>query len=373
MRSLAIVIQDIDTFVTCQDISESQEKDLSDIIDRCRDVLQDTQRRLGKYSTFESTSGSIRERARRAWKQLAWEPDEIRDLRNRITSNTGLLIAWSHSFTRDKVIGLVEGQNQLKKGQEQQYHREVLDWLTPTDYATQQSDFISRRQKGTGQWFLESQEYQNWVTTKSEALFCPGIPGAGKTMLASIVVEHLCDTFHIGESVGICYIYCNYQRTDEQKLNDLMASLLKQLTYGQSSPHSITRHLYDQHRARRTRPSVDKLRETLHSVAMEYSRVFVVVDALDECQTLDGCRSEFICELLSLQTTASANIFATSRFIPEITEKFENSVQKEIRACDSDIGAYLDGNLSHLSGFVTRDSDLQMKIKQEIINSADGM
>jgi len=68
---------------------------------------------------------------------------------------------------------------------------QVLDWLTPINYGPQQSDFINRQQPGTGQWLLDSEEFQTWLNTDKKTLFCPGIPGAGKTTLTSIVVDYL--------------------------------------------------------------------------------------------------------------------------------------------------------------------------------------
>src|SRR5438105_551348 len=56
----------------------------------------------------------------------------------------------------------------------------ILDWLTPVDYGPQQTDHIRRRQPGTGQWLLDSPEFQTWLKTVKQTLFCPGIPGAGK-------------------------------------------------------------------------------------------------------------------------------------------------------------------------------------------------
>jgi hypothetical protein len=35
----------------------------------------------------------------------------------------------------------------------------ILDWLTPINYDPQQSDYLKRRQPGTGQWLLDSAEY----------------------------------------------------------------------------------------------------------------------------------------------------------------------------------------------------------------------
>jgi hypothetical protein len=47
--------------------------------------------------------------------------------------------------------------------QESREEREaVLNWLTPINYGPQHSDFLRRRQPGTGQWLLDSDEFKNW-------------------------------------------------------------------------------------------------------------------------------------------------------------------------------------------------------------------
>jgi hypothetical protein len=97
-------------------------------------------------------------------------------------------------------------------------------------YAPQQSDFISWRQEGTGQWLLNSDEFQAWINQRGQTLFCPGIPGAGKTILTSIVIDGLNTRFQSNTNVGIAYIYYNFRQQDEQKSEDLLAILLKQLT-----------------------------------------------------------------------------------------------------------------------------------------------
>jgi len=47
--------------------------------------------------------------------------------------------------------------------------------------------------------------------------------------------------------------------------------------------------LYKQHKGGQTPPAFDEILATLQSVAAMYSRVFIVVDALDECQVSDDC------------------------------------------------------------------------------------
>src|SRR5947209_4514453 len=104
---------------------------------------------------------------------------------------------------------------------------EILNWLTDIDYGPQQTDYIRRRQAETGQWLLDSAEYQAWLKTSKQTLFCPGIPGAGKTILTSIVIDDLSTRFLADQNVGIAYLYCNFRRRDEQGAEDLLANLLK--------------------------------------------------------------------------------------------------------------------------------------------------
>jgi Cdc6-like AAA superfamily ATPase len=261
--------------------------------------------------------------------------------------------------------------DQLRRRKE---HQAILDWLTAIDYAPQQSDFISRRQKGTGRWLLDSTEFQKWLETDKQTLFCPGIPGAGKTIITSIVVDELYTKFQNDASVGIAYIYCNFRRQREQKPTDLLASLLKQLVQEQRFVPESVKTLYERHKVKRTRPSFDEISKELYSVVADYSRTFIIIDALDECQVSDGGRQRLLVEMVDLQTKTGANLLATSRFIPETVKKFEGrSTRLEIRASDDDLRRYLDGHISRLPSFVSRSPDLQNQVKTAIINAVDGM
>ena len=144
-------------------------------------------------------------------------------------------------------------------------------------------------------------------------------------------------------------------------------------TQGLSSLPGSVESLNDKHnnRDKRTRPSLDEISKSLQSVATIYSRVFIIVDALDECQASNGWRARFLSEIFDLQTNCQASLFATSRFIPEITEKFEGRIVLEIRATKQDVRRYVDGHISHLPSFVGRNPELQEEIKTEIVKSVD--
>lgn len=195
----------------------------------------------------------------------------------------------------------------------------VLNWITNVDYGPRYSDILKRRYEGTGQWVLDSTEYQTWLKTKGQTLFCPGIPGAGKTVLSAIVVHDLYDRFGSDPSIGIVYLFCDSERYDEQKLDHFLSSILKQLSQQQRSIPNIVRQLYDLHKNRTTRPSITEIKTLLQPVAANFSTVFLLIDALDECQTAGGCRKDLISEILALRDTVGVNIFATSRYVDEIT------------------------------------------------------
>ncbi|KAL6695143.1 ankyrin repeat protein [Trichoderma pleuroticola] len=218
----------------------------------------------------------------------------------------------------------------------------TLEWLTPVNYGLQQSDYFQRRQRETGQWFLNSSQFQEWLQTSQQTLFCQGIPGAGKTILTSIVINDLYTRFDQDSTIGIAYIYCNFQRTDDQQLSAQQQSL----------PSSV-KTLYNSHRAKHTRPSLEEIRGALQSVARMYTRVFLVIFAL--------------------QHATKANFFETSRHIQGIRNQFDESILLDIRAREDDIRQYLEERISGLPSFILKRSDLQKRIVQQIANSTDGM
>lgn len=268
------------------------------------------------------------------------------------------------------VLGSVE---ELKSKINSKQDLEILNWLTPLKYDLQQNDYFQRRQADTGQWFLDSKEFQQWLKASSKTLFCPGLPGAGKTILTSVVVNNLAQRFSKDPSVGIAYIYCNFRRTEEQNIRDLLGSLLKQLAGGYRSLPSEVKDLYDRHKARQTRPSLEEIVDALHFVAAKCSRVFILVDALDECQVSDGCRNRLLSELCHLQEKHEANILATSRPVPEISDHLKVSESLEIRASTDDVRRYLESNMGQLPTCVGRNRQLQEDIKVGISKAVDGM
>lgn len=187
------------------------------------------------------------------------------------------------------------------------------------------------------------------------------------------MVNDLTKRFSKNPSVGIAYVYCDFQRRHEQKIDDLLASLLKQLAESYPFLPERVKKLYNHHNTIRTRPSLEDISRTLHSVADNYSKVFIIVDALDECQASDHCRARLLSELFNLQKRHGTNILATSRFIPEIVDQFQGSLRLEIRAREEDVWTYLDHHMSPERAFLRKNLELQEEIKGKIAQVVGGM
>jgi peptidoglycan hydrolase CwlO-like protein len=106
VRSLSIVLQDADIAFSERELNDQQKRDLEDIDKGCRNVLDELERILDKYGELRSDTESIGKRIKRVWKRLKWEPDDIRELRDRITSNVTLLNTFLGRISRFVFVSL---------------------------------------------------------------------------------------------------------------------------------------------------------------------------------------------------------------------------------------------------------------------------
>lgn len=91
VRSLSIVLHDANIDLSDSELNNEQKEDLGKILDSCRNVLADLERILDKYSELESGSWNSGKKLNKVWKSFKWNPQDVREQRDRITSNIILL------------------------------------------------------------------------------------------------------------------------------------------------------------------------------------------------------------------------------------------------------------------------------------------
>jgi hypothetical protein len=73
---------------------------------------------------------------------------------------------------------VTEGREQQRKWHHAEENLKILAWLSPLSFEEIHNDILSKRQPGTGKWFLEMEQFKQWrdgVAPDSSVLWCRGI------------------------------------------------------------------------------------------------------------------------------------------------------------------------------------------------------
>ncbi|KAK8158611.1 hypothetical protein BKA80DRAFT_311528 [Phyllosticta citrichinensis] len=167
---------------------------------------------------------------------------------------------------------------------------DILNWLSRLNF-----DQDHQRHQGrihgshvAGRWLLESDTFTRWRDGNTHRLWYTGNPGAGKSVLASIVAEDLQEWVKMPENspkrATVACLYLSYQKQFE--LRDLFGSILRQCESNSTEIYSEVRHLFKEYRqhGESFRPLGLKDIEKLLSKLAENRQVYIIVDAMDECE-----------------------------------------------------------------------------------------
>ncbi|KAI3161319.1 hypothetical protein DTO046C5_6555 [Penicillium roqueforti] len=275
----------------------------------------------------------------------------------------------------EDVSSIKESVSVLNTAVVEEHQMAILDWLSPHNFNDVQNDRLAQRIDGTCLWFLETAEMKNWLQSAGQTLFCPGIPGAGKTVMAATIIEHLQSLTKQDPKSVVAYIYCSYQPKSEQAVQNMLQVLLRQVTAKQRSIPDNIKRLHKEHATAGSRPSVKQLLVVLCQCLRQYNRVFIVLDAVDEYYVSDyESHQTLLSELSDIQRDIPINLLMTSRFNnTNVSSKFPGSIQKEIRAHEADILLYLNRKLPIFVVSVAGKVYLEEHIQSMVLQAADGM
>jgi Cdc6-like AAA superfamily ATPase len=253
-----------------------------------------------------------------------------------------------------------------------QRKREILEWICPGDHFIQHRDYIDRRQTETGEWFLQDPRYQEWVQSEQSTLFCPGMPGAGKTMMAALVIDQLLRSEHEAER-PVVFIYCSYKRQSEQSIKHMLSTLLRQSVDFHEGVPPIVQEFCKVHARKRTTPSTQELEQILRDVTKDLLGITILVDALDECEART-CRS-LLSTIEALRAHCKVRFLGTSRPLPEIQSHpaFLSNPSLEVRASDSDVELYVRSRVSEFRSPIASKANLLEVLVSSIVNATRGM
>ncbi|KAL4813534.1 ankyrin repeat-containing domain protein [Aspergillus spinulosporus] len=219
-----------------------------------------------------------------------------------------------------------DGQG-IKKVVDESRLKELIEWISPLNFITKQSMIWNEHHKGTCKWFLERDDFREWREGSNTKIFCPGIPGAGKTFLSSIVYNEL-EALRVRDEGGlkgaaVVMLYCKWDDPLSQDIDYLLASIIKQFVQRYDIGTTDMMELFTKHSKEGTRPSRAQLQSTLELLYSRFTKVFIILDGLDELRS----EKEQLPLLLSLAPNDSphtVNLMVTSRPLPNIVRHFRH-------------------------------------------------
>lgn len=258
-------------------------------------------------------------------------------------------------------------------------HREkqIRDWLSAPDPSINYTNALAKRHQGTGIWFTSGQAFTTWKKQSNSFLWLHGIPGCGKTVLSSTIIEHL--NRIATPTQALLYFYFDFNDTNKQTLGSMLRSLVNQLYQGQLDTRGALDQSWESHGEGNQQIPRTSLEDVLLAMLSKVNDVSIVLDALDE----STARSDLLSWLRGIleAKSFSCRILVTARREEDIESALRRWTRPEdsmsIRKSDTegDIREYVKHtvrNSEELDRWRER-PDVQNEIEMELVRKADGM
>lgn len=179
---------------------------------------------------------------------------------------------------------------------------------------------------------------------------------------SSLVIDHLSTKF-TGENVFVAFLYCDYRDREQQSAVNLIGGLLKQaLVPAKKALEEIIGSLRKVKKDRKNL-QLSHIRQALSLTLQTFDRVYLCIDALDECDEGErGCFIDCIKELLPADIINSQPIklFFTAR--PQVKDYIVT--RPSISSLDS-LSVTLEANSGDIAAYVTYKLEKDSRVKME--------
>ncbi|KAJ7114718.1 ankyrin repeat-containing domain protein [Mycena epipterygia] len=250
-------------------------------------------------------------------------------------------------------------------------------WLqNPPDMKKKQDDTQELHHAGTGSWFLDSQQFNEWKK-KSGSLWIKGNSGTGKSVLSSVVIKKLFKDRQpsVQGTVAVAYFYFDFRDEERQLVKNMLRSIIMQLSAQSPNPYSALDRQYNLCKGQKLLTHEDLL-TVLDELLLELGRTYIVLDALDECkdthlliQLISSLRQRRRSPLHLLVTSQPREIFTVPFDGVEHIVLEPDTVHNDIQLfVSSEVDSKLE-NLKHLKHWKGR----TVQIVTKVVEKSNGM
>ncbi|KAI9776415.1 MAG: hypothetical protein M1839_009612 [Geoglossum umbratile] len=261
----------------------------------------------------------------------------------------------------------------------------LLSLISTFDTESQHRHFRKMVHKGTCRWILENPNFEKWFRgEQSSCLWCSGIPGAGKTVLTSVIIHHA-KLRHGKVGSALAFFYCTSFEPETLTASTILGSFIIQLMLQfeklfKPLPEVLMEKVQRAHDERRGYFDTDELIELLLVFAANSLETYFILDGLDECTPEEREKVfSFFKRLLQRKATGSTyRVLVSSRDEVNVIQEIPSCTRLSIRDTDinGDICEYVRSTVDDLlqrGKLKVRDDRLIADIKEKLINGAQVM
>ncbi|KAH9896293.1 hypothetical protein F4778DRAFT_261714 [Xylariomycetidae sp. FL2044] len=253
--------------------------------------------------------------------------------------------------------------------------RKVLDFFVPVDPQVYLDASRKLRQPATGEWLTKRNvKFLLWQQMDGAKLWLRGIAGSGKTVMCGTVIQEILGLSN--ESTAICYFFCDYKNPKSHMPENILAAFAAQLA--RQKDHCFDM-LDEYHRELRSTRGVhnagqleaQRLESLFGSMASSYDKVFLIVDALDEC----GNYIDDVTTCLKAVADKNPNINTAlfSRDNDGIRDALIGFEEINIAAQSSDLELYIAAEMTRRKEMMESEPETRRKIHDTLVEQAHGM
>ncbi|KAG5772021.1 hypothetical protein H9Q72_001634 [Fusarium xylarioides] len=259
--------------------------------------------------------------------------------------------------------------------------RETLRWISDIKYEQHHEQANSEVLRGTGQWLLQDALFVRWKSEcASSILWLYGIPGSGKSKLASIVIEDAIEAFQQKQAPHPAYFYCSCNTAEPERSDPtrILASIARQLSTPQRGGPILEPAIKEYEKQKKSDfmsgpLRLEKSKALVLDLLQKYNSATIVLDALDEINPKTRETLLEILEDLLNESPCLLKLFVTSREHRDITYKLNKypNLHLSSERNTADINLYIESETTRLikKGCLLRDSNRKGELCRLIIDT----
>ncbi|TFK16757.1 hypothetical protein FA15DRAFT_629219 [Coprinopsis marcescibilis] len=250
-----------------------------------------------------------------------------------------------------------------------QLFEKIVEWLSDINYHAIQADNYGKRAEGTGEWVFDDPKIVDWLGGVLGILWGVGMPGAGKTVLASIIIDHLLQKAMANKRICVAFAFSRY--TDQFTGDKVLGGLLRQVVQDHPATLAFVKPMYDYHHQRKTRPSQKELLDVIRAIFNSdlFDEKFCALDGLDEA--FEDTQVDVLDALADLP----ANLLLMSRPLPLLKDRVPNATFIDIILHEADIIQMIEdkiGRMPRLRNLLEK-GDWKEKVVKAVLERSSGM